>query len=82
MGLTRQRDIDDDPRPYVAGLRQFAAARNVALADASLRYGRLWRQGMPVQHADAEFDQSPRRPRHADLRRQPAGAVSVNEPGG
>jgi lysophospholipase L1-like esterase len=47
MGLARERDIDDDPRPYVAGLRQFAARHGVALADASLRYGRLWRQGLP-----------------------------------
>jgi len=47
MGLTSERDIDDDPRPYVAGLRQFAAKHDVALADASLRYGRLWRQGIP-----------------------------------
>lgn len=49
MGLTRQRDIDDDPRPYVAGLRAFAAKHSVALADASRRYGRLWRQGIPYQ---------------------------------
>ena len=47
MGLNREQDIDDDPRPYVAGLRQFAASHDVALADASLRYGRLWRQGIP-----------------------------------
>ena len=47
MALTQERDIDHDPRPYVAGLRQFAAKHNVALADASLRYGRLWRQGIP-----------------------------------
>lgn len=47
MGLTSERDIDEDPRPYVAGLRQFAAKHDVALADASLRYGRLWRQGVP-----------------------------------
>ncbi len=47
MGLTAQRDIDADPRPYVAGLRQFAARHHVALADASLRWGRLWRQGIP-----------------------------------
>ena len=47
MGLTRERDIDNDPRPYVEGLRQFAAKHDVALADASLRYGRLWRQGLP-----------------------------------
>jgi lysophospholipase L1-like esterase len=47
MGLKREREIDDDPRPYVKGLRAFAAKHNVALADASLRYGRLWRQGIP-----------------------------------
>jgi len=47
MKLTGERDIDDDPRPYVKGLRQFAAKHDVALADASLRYGRLWRQGIP-----------------------------------
>ena len=61
MGLTRERDIDNDPRPYVAGLRQFSAKHNVALADAALRYGRLWRQGIPhtsvmmnsINHPDA-----------------------------
>ncbi len=47
MDLKQERDIDNDPRPYVAGLRQFAAKHHVALADASLRYGRLWRQGIP-----------------------------------
>jgi lysophospholipase L1-like esterase len=47
MGLDREKNIDQDPRPYVAGLRAFASKHNVALADASLRYGRLWRQGIP-----------------------------------
>lgn len=47
MGLNREREIDDDPRPYVAILRSFAADNPVLLADASLRYGRLWRQGIP-----------------------------------
>jgi lysophospholipase L1-like esterase len=47
MNLTREREIDEDPRPYVKGLRQFATSHDVALADASLRYGRLWRQGIP-----------------------------------
>lgn len=44
-----QRNIDDDPRPYVAGLKAFVAAHpeHVALADAARRYGRLWRQGIP-----------------------------------
>ena len=61
MGLKRERDIDEDPRPYVAGLREFAARHPVALADASRRYGRLWRQGIPysslmlnsINHPDA-----------------------------
>lgn len=61
MALTRERDIDNDPRPYVEGLRQFAAKHDVALADASLRWGRLWRQGIPystllvnaINHPDA-----------------------------
>jgi lysophospholipase L1-like esterase len=61
MGLARERDIDEDPRPYVAGLRQFAAAHGVALAEAARRYGRLWRQGLPyttlmlnsINHPDA-----------------------------
>jgi lysophospholipase L1-like esterase len=61
MGLTCQRAIDDDPRPYVTGLRQFAAKYSVPLADASRRYGRLWRQGIPyntlmlnsINHPDA-----------------------------
>jgi lysophospholipase L1-like esterase len=47
MNLTRERDIDDDPRPYVKAVREFAATHDVALADASLRWGRLWRQGIP-----------------------------------
>ena len=61
MGLNRERDIDQDPRPYVKGLREFSAKHNIALADASLRYGRLWRQGIPhstimlnsINHPDA-----------------------------
>ncbi|MDB6034245.1 MAG: hypothetical protein JWM16_4583 [Verrucomicrobiales bacterium] len=61
MNLNRERDIDNDPRPYVAGLRAFAQKHDVALADASLRYGRLWRQGVPystlmlnsINHPDA-----------------------------
>jgi len=61
MGLDRERDIDDDPRGYVKGLREFAARRGVALADASRRWGRLWRQGIPyttllgnaINHPDA-----------------------------
>jgi lysophospholipase L1-like esterase len=47
MGLASEKEIDPDPRPYVKALRKFAAENNIALADASLRYGRLWRQGIP-----------------------------------
>lgn len=62
MNLDRERDIDRDPRPYVAGLRAFAARHDVALADAAARYGRLWRQGIPytslllnsINHPDAQ----------------------------
>ncbi len=61
MGMDRENEVDDDPRPYVAGLRQFAAKHDVALADAAMRYGRLWRQGIPhttlmlnsINHPDA-----------------------------
>ena len=61
MGLTQERDCDDDPRPYVKGLREFAPRHRVALADAARRYGRLWRQGIPyntlmlnsINHPDA-----------------------------
>ncbi len=61
MNLNRERDVDDDPRPYVAGLRAFASKHDVALADAARRYGRLWRQGIPystlmlnsINHPDA-----------------------------
>ena len=61
MGLTQEREIDDDPRPYVKGLRWFTATHRLPLADASLRYGRLWRQGIPystlmlnsINHPDA-----------------------------
>lgn len=47
MGLSGQREIENDPRPYVHGLREFAERNHVALADAALRWGRLWRQGIP-----------------------------------
>lgn len=47
MGLTSQRDIDNDPRAYVQGLREFCPKHGVALADAAARWGRLWRQGIP-----------------------------------
>jgi len=47
MGLKQETGCDQDPRPYVRGLRLFAENNRVALADVSLRWGRLWRQGVP-----------------------------------
>jgi len=47
MGLSSQRNIDEDPRAYVNGVRLFARKNRVAVAEGSLRYGRLWRQGIP-----------------------------------
>lgn len=47
MGLSREREIDEDPRPYVHALRAFAQAHDVALADAAALWGRLWRSGIP-----------------------------------
>ncbi len=47
MGLSSQRDIDNDPREYVKTLRAFAEKNNIALSDCAARYGRLWRQGIP-----------------------------------
>lgn len=47
MDLTREKNIDDDPRPYVAGLKTFTAKHNVALSDASRLWGQLYQQGIP-----------------------------------
>ncbi|MDD2600042.1 MAG: GDSL-type esterase/lipase family protein [Kiritimatiellae bacterium] len=47
MGLKSQKEIDDDPRAYVQAVRKFAVENNIAVAEGSLRYGRLWRQGIP-----------------------------------
>lgn len=46
MGVTTLK-FDDDPRPYVQGLRAFANANDVALADGAARWCGLWRQGIP-----------------------------------
>lgn len=46
MGAPNLR-VETDPRPYVAGLRRFAAKHRVALADASLRWGHLLKEGIP-----------------------------------
>jgi hypothetical protein len=45
--------FDDDPRPYVRDLKPFAADHHVALADASSRWERLRRQGIPFMTLEA-----------------------------
>ncbi|MBO5437898.1 MAG: hypothetical protein J6A23_09565 [Thermoguttaceae bacterium] len=47
MGLSNEKGVDEDPRPYVQGLRAFAQKHGIALADASFYYGQLYRQGIP-----------------------------------
>ncbi len=46
MGMTTMK-FDDDPRPYVEGLKKFAVDCRIALADSSKYWARLWRQGIP-----------------------------------
>jgi hypothetical protein len=53
--------FDEDPRPYVKGLKSFAAEHAVPVADASALWCGLWRQGVPyltrlsnsINHPDA-----------------------------
>lgn len=47
MGGAMHEESLDDPREYVRCIREFAVANNIAVADASRRYGRLRRQGLP-----------------------------------
>lgn len=47
MGLHSQKNIDEDPRKYVTAVREFAAQHGIPVAEASKRWGRLWRQGIP-----------------------------------
>ncbi len=49
MNLAAQTDCDDDPRPYTAFLRRFTREKGVGLADAALRWGHLWREGVPYE---------------------------------
>ncbi|MFO7974057.1 MAG: SGNH/GDSL hydrolase family protein, partial [Candidatus Hydrogenedentota bacterium] len=39
--------VDADPRPYVRGLREFGAENDIAVADAAVLWGDLWRRGIP-----------------------------------
>lgn len=52
MGMTNTK-FDADPRPYVQGLREYARENRLALADASLFWGHLWRQGIPYMTLEA-----------------------------
>ncbi len=56
-----QKDMrfDDDPRPYVRDLRKYAADHNLALADGSARWCRLWRQGLPYIIFEANWINHP-----------------------
>ncbi len=47
MGLTSQKNCDDDPRPYTAFIRSFGGENDVPVAETPILYGRLWRQGVP-----------------------------------
>ena len=44
---TDTEKVDVDPRAYVRGLKQLAEEQDVALADASAEWCRLWRKGIP-----------------------------------
>lgn len=46
MNSTTER-VETDPRPYVTGVRQFCAKHGIALADTSLRWGHLLKEGIP-----------------------------------
>ena len=52
MGMADTK-FDADPRPYVQGLREYARENRLALADASLFWGHLWRQGIPYMTLEA-----------------------------
>lgn len=45
--------FSNDPRPYVAALRTFAAENSVAVADANVLWGQLWKLGIPYLSLEA-----------------------------
>ncbi len=47
MGLPSESGVDNDPRPYVKGLKEFTVKNNVPYADTPNLYGKLWRAGIP-----------------------------------
>ena len=60
--LKSMKNCDDDPRGFTQSLRRFAAKNGLAVADASRRWGHLWREGVPyitlltndINHPDGE----------------------------
>jgi len=61
MDLPGQKDIAEDPRPYVKFLRRWARNNGFAIADVSARFLHLWKEGIPynslmvnnINHPDA-----------------------------
>lgn len=61
MDLPGQKDIAEDPRPYVKFLRRWADDNRFAVADVSARFLHLWKEGIPynslmvnnINHPDA-----------------------------
>ena len=49
MGLDSMKNCEDDPRPYVRFIREFAAKERVPLADASRLWGQLGNRGIPYE---------------------------------
>ncbi len=58
MGVTTLK-FDEDPRPYVQGLRKFAEANDVALADGARLWCGLWRKGIPYTTLLANYINHP-----------------------
>ena len=49
MNFPNSKKCDDDPRLLVKFLRNFAVKNQIPLADASIYWGRLYRQGIPYE---------------------------------
>ncbi|MFA5203352.1 MAG: SGNH/GDSL hydrolase family protein [Lentisphaeria bacterium] len=61
MDLRSQKEVVEDPRPYVKFLRQWAIGNDFAIADVSARFLHLWQEAIPynslmlnnINHPDA-----------------------------
>ena len=78
MGLTAERDIDADPRPYVAGLAAVCGPARRGPGRCLAPLGPALAARDSLQHAVLQRDQPPQRPRHEALCRQPDGVVSLD----